>query len=73
MRAFAPLIVVVLPIAACSRVEAAQAADPALFDPIATVVMHPRCINCHQDESPRQTDASDLRLCSNHPKPLGGH
>ena len=49
MRAFAPLIVVVLPIAACSRVEAAQAADPALFDPIATVVMHPRCINCHQD------------------------
>src|SRR2546428_6866813 len=60
MRAFAPLIVVVLPVAGCSRVEAAKAADPALFDPIASVVMHPRCINCHQDESPRQTDARIL-------------
>ena len=36
---------------------AAQTADPRLFDPIASVLMHPRCINCHQDESPRQTDA----------------
>jgi len=60
MRAFATLIVVVLPIAACSRSEAAQAADPAPFDPIASVVMHPRCMNCHQDKSPRQTDAAIL-------------
>lgn len=29
----------------------------ALFDPIASVVMHPRCLNCHQVEAPRQTDA----------------
>jgi hypothetical protein len=42
MRALAPLVVVVLPIAACSRSEAAQTADPALFDPIASVVMRPR-------------------------------
>jgi len=27
------------------------------FDPIASVLMHPRCINCHQDQSPRQGDA----------------
>ena len=27
------------------------------FDPIADILMHPRCINCHQDQSPRQTDA----------------
>ena len=60
MRAFAPLIVVVLPIAACSRGEAAQTTDPTSFDPIASVVMHPRCKNCHQDESPRQTDAATI-------------
>jgi hypothetical protein len=52
--------VVVLAIAACSRSEAARTADPAPFDPIASVVMHPRCINCHQDQSPRQTDLKIL-------------
>jgi len=47
MRAFAPLIVgIVLSIVDYSRSEAAQAADPAPFDPIASVVMHPRCMNC---------------------------
>src|SRR5260370_42418558 len=51
------LFVVVLPVA-CSRTQAAPAADPGLFDPIASVVMHPQCINCHYVESPRQTDAS---------------
>jgi hypothetical protein len=45
-------------VAACSRSEAAPAAgDPALFEPIASVLTHPRCINCHQAESPTQTDA----------------
>jgi hypothetical protein len=52
--------VVVLSLAACSRSEAARTADAEQFDPIASVVMHPRCINCHQDESPRQTDARIL-------------
>lgn len=35
-----------------------EAANPpaTLFDPIARVVMHPRCVNCHQAEAPRQTD-----------------
>ena len=31
--------------------------DGSLFDPIASVVTHPRCINCHQAEAPHQTDA----------------
>ena len=59
-----PLFVVVLlavPWAtACSRSEAAPAGDPALFGPIASVLTHPRCINCHQADSPRQTDAKIL-------------
>ncbi len=51
------LFVVVLPFAGCSRSEAAEPTpETGLFEPIASVVMHPRCINCHQDESPRQTD-----------------
>jgi hypothetical protein len=33
------------------------AADAATFDPVASVVMHPRCMNCHQADSPRQADA----------------
>jgi hypothetical protein len=52
------MFVVVVPLAGCSRSEAAEPTPPetGLFEPIASVVMHPRCINCHQDESPRQTD-----------------
>lgn len=52
--------IVVLSLAACSRSEAARTADAEPFDPVASVVMHPRCINCHQEESPRQTDAKIL-------------
>jgi hypothetical protein len=59
MRILVPLVIVLVA-AACSRGEAAPAADPAPFEPIASVVMHPRCINCHQDESPRQTNAKIL-------------
>ena len=55
MRIPVPLVLVLVA-AACSRSEAAPA-DAALFEPIADVVTHPRCINCHQDESPRQTDS----------------
>src|SRR5215510_16505942 len=43
------------------RVDAAPP-DPALFDPIASVLLHPRCINCHQAETPRQTDAKISHL-----------
>ena len=50
------VLAIVLLAATCPRSEAAPATDPAPFEPIASVVMHPRCINCHQDESPRQTD-----------------
>jgi len=56
-----PLFVVVLLavswVTACSRSEAAPVSDPGLFGPIASVLTHPRCINCHQADSPRQTDA----------------
>ena len=56
MPILAPFVVVLL--AASSGGEAPPPAAPSSpFDPIASVVMHPRCINCHQDESPRQTDA----------------
>jgi hypothetical protein len=46
----------------CGRSEAAQVGDPGLFEPIANVLTHPRCINCHQDDSPRQTDAKIRHL-----------
>jgi len=60
MRIFFGFVAVlsVLPLAACGRSEAAEAAaSPEPFDAVASVLTHPRCINCHQDESPRQTDA----------------
>ena len=62
MRALAMCVLGALAIAgtACNRSEAAPAADPALFEPVASVLIHPRCINCHQAESPRQTDAKIL-------------
>lgn len=48
--------------AMCARTLAAQTAGKSLFDPIASVLTHPRCINCHQAESPRQTDAKIRHL-----------
>ena len=48
---------VALSLAVFSRSAAAQTTHSGSFDPIASVVMHPRCMNCHQVESPRQTDA----------------
>src|SRR5258706_13632456 len=56
MRILASFIVGLLVLASAGK-RAAPAASSASFDPIASVVMHPRCINCHQDQSPRQTDA----------------
>jgi hypothetical protein len=62
MPILAPFVVVLL--AACGGGQAPQPAAPAApsasFDPIASVLMHPRCINCHQDQSPRQTDARTI-------------
>jgi cytochrome c-type biogenesis protein CcmH/NrfF len=62
MRALALLTLgsLVLASSACRRSEAAPATDPELFEAIASVLTHPRCISCHQDESPRQTDARIL-------------
>ena len=50
------LVLLALAVAACSRSQAAPAPDPGLFDPIGSVVTHPRCISCHQAESPTQTN-----------------
>ncbi len=49
---------VVVSLAAGRRSDVAQTPGPRLFDPIASVVLHPRCMNCHQEDSPRQTDAA---------------
>ena len=37
-----------------------NAASIAAFDRIATVLLHPRCLNCHQKEEPLQTDAGKI-------------
>lgn len=57
MRFFV-LFVVVLSAAYSSRNEGARKVDAGSFDLIASVIMHPRCMNCHQGDSPRQTDAA---------------
>jgi len=61
MTIVAPLIVGLLALAGDGS-ESAPAAPPATFDPIASVLMHPRCLNCHQDQSPRQGDARTVHL-----------
>jgi hypothetical protein len=55
MNALAPFVVLMA--VAGGGSEAPPAEPSASFDPIASVLMHPRCINCHQDRSPTQTDA----------------
>jgi len=57
MRILAPCAAA-LWLAACSRSDAAPRTDAESFDPVASVVMHPRCSNCHQLAFPRQTDAA---------------
>jgi len=61
MTIVAPLIVGLLALAGDGS-GSAPAAPPATFDPIASVLMHPRCLNCHQDQSPRQGDARTVHL-----------
>jgi hypothetical protein len=61
MTVVAPLIVGLLALAGDVD-QSMPAAPSATFDPIASVLMHPRCINCHQDQSPRQGDARTVHL-----------
>jgi hypothetical protein len=56
MLILAPFVVL-MAVAGSASEGPPSVASSSPFDPIASVVMHPRCINCHQDESPRQTDA----------------
>ena len=58
MFSLTPFVIILL--AASSLGDAPPAAPSTPFDAIASVVMHPRCLNCHQDESPRQTDARTI-------------
>ena len=55
MRIVSSVIVGVMAAAAASGQQAAAPAGP--FDAIASVLTSPRCLNCHQDQSPRQGDA----------------
>src|SRR5215831_13987549 len=48
---------VVMALGICRGTLAAQSPVAPSFEPVASVLVHPRCINCHQDESPRQTDS----------------
>lgn len=55
-----PLILMLFGLAYPREVASAQdAPDKAarLFDPVASVLQHPRCLNCHQADFPHQTDA----------------
>lgn len=47
-------------IGGAAAAAAAAPGDPGLFDPVASVVMTPRCVNCHQAEAPRQKDIGVL-------------
>lgn len=53
------MLVLAASIVATCTVDAATETDKAarLFDPVASVLQHPRCLNCHQVDFPRQTDA----------------
>ena len=59
MRSLYPLIVGLLAVASGGG-GATPTAPSGSFDPVASVLMHPRCLNCHQDQSPRQGDARTL-------------
>src|SRR6185295_2953668 len=61
MPAIARLIVGCLAVAS-SQGRAPAPAPSATFEPVASVLMHPRCLNCHQDQSPRQGDARTVHL-----------
>lgn len=49
------LLLLLLGVGLAGLAQAAPEKDK-LFDPVASVVMSPRCINCHQAEAPRQKD-----------------
>jgi len=61
MRAFAGLIVGCL-LVVFHRGQAAVTAASSTYGPVASVLMHPRCLNCHQDQSPRQGDERTVHL-----------
>jgi hypothetical protein len=61
MRHLAAVVAGLL-IAVSAGGQGSSTPSSATFDPVASVLMHPRCINCHQDQSPRQGDARTVHL-----------
>src|ERR1700758_2969897 len=61
MAIITPLIAGLLALGGNST-EATPTAQSGSFDPIAGVLMSPRCLNCHQDQSPRQGAARAVHL-----------
>jgi hypothetical protein len=61
MKTLAPILGSLLAVASEGS-GPAQTPPSATFDPIASVLTHPRCMNCHQDQSPRQGDARTVHL-----------
>lgn len=57
MRAFLLLIAGLLAVNSGGGENDVSAPPAGSFDPIASVLMSPRCLNCHQDQSPRQGEA----------------
>jgi hypothetical protein len=51
-----PALIIGLLAAASDAGETTVPAPSGSFDPVASVLMSPRCINCHQDQFPRQGD-----------------
>ena len=58
MRIFLPFSLILLLFASRPARVADRPVEQNLFDPIASVVMHPRCMNCHQVAFPRQSDSA---------------
>lgn len=59
------LMVMLLALCSLTQAQAQGKVKPArddgtLFEPIASVVMSPRCLNCHQAEAPHQKDMGVL-------------
>jgi len=62
MMTVVALLIVGLLALAGDGIKSPPAETSSTFDPVASVLMHPRCINCHQDQSPRQGDARTVHL-----------
>jgi hypothetical protein len=56
-KLFAVLLAACLNAGAIAHAQNATVPAVPLFEPIASVLMHPRCLNCHQTDFPRERDS----------------